>query len=153
MSYAQVTDVQNRYPAQDLIDLTDPAGQTLNASVVQQGLDDASAEIDGYIATRYQLPIADPPQRLVALCSDIAVYRLQALRPLRDLEDCRKRYEDAVAFLKRVSDGKASIGITPDTLVEPAQSPTSVVVEGASDVRTGSAGGKRVFTRDTMRSL
>jgi phage gp36-like protein len=153
MSYAQVTDVQNRYPAQDLIDLTDPNGQAMNGTLVQQALNDASAEIDGYIATRYQLPIGDAPQRLVALCCDIAVYRLQTLRPLRDLEDCRKLYEDAVAFLKRVSDGKASIGITPDTGIEPAQPPTSVVVEGAGAVRTGSAAGKRVFTRETMRSL
>ena len=42
------------------------------------------------------------------------MYRLQSLRPLHDLEDARKRYEDAVAMLTKVAAGELTLGLSAD---------------------------------------
>ena len=47
---------------------------------VTAALDSASAEIDGYIAVRYTLPLASPPPNLTQPCVDIALYRLASSR-------------------------------------------------------------------------
>ena len=89
MSYATAQDVINRYPNRDLVQLTneDPTSTTVNTAPITQALGDASAEIDGYIEGRFTLPLTDPPAILTRLATDIAMYRMQTLRPLHDLED------------------------------------------------------------------
>ena len=98
MVYAQPSDMIARYPNRDLVQLTneDPTQTVVNQIVLQQALADASAEIDGYLESRFTLPLSDPPAVLARLTCDVAMYRLQALRPLHDLAEARKRYEDAV---------------------------------------------------------
>ncbi len=103
MVYAQPSDMIARYPNRDLVQLTneDPTQSIVNQTVLQQALADASAEIDGYLESRFTLPLTDPPAVLARLTCDIAMYRLQALRPLHDLEEARRRYDDALAVLVR----------------------------------------------------
>jgi phage gp36-like protein len=89
MVYAQPSDMIARYPNRDLVQLTneDPTQQVVDDSVLQQALADASAEIDGYLESRFTLPLSDAPAVLARLTCDIAMYRLQALRPLHDLAE------------------------------------------------------------------
>jgi phage gp36-like protein len=105
VSYASPNDLIARYPNRDLVQLSneDPTQTTVNLGALQQAIDDASAEIDGYIEGRFALPLSDPPAVLSRLTCDIAIYRLQSLRPLHDMADARKRYEDAVELLVRVA--------------------------------------------------
>src|SRR6202011_1533011 len=100
MVYAQPSDMIARYPNRDLVQLTneDPTQTAANQAVLQQALADASAEIDGYLESRFTLPLSDPPAVLARLTCDIAMYRLQTLRPLHDLAEARRRYEDALAL-------------------------------------------------------
>jgi phage gp36-like protein len=144
MSYATPDDMIARFPNRDLVQLTneDPNLTEVDRIVTQRALDDASAEIDGYIESRFALPLADPPAVLARLTCDIAMYRLQALRPLHDLEDARKRYEDAVAMLTRVARGEVTLGIAPDS----AEPPLAGAVETVE-------GPQRVFTRDKLKGL
>ena len=80
MSYATPQDIINRYPNRDLVQLTneDPTVTTINTTVLQQALDDASAEIDGYFDGRFVLPLTDVPEILNRLACDVAIYRLQS---------------------------------------------------------------------------
>jgi phage gp36-like protein len=144
MSYATPTDIINRYPNRDLVQLTneDPTITTVNTTVLQQALSDASAEIDGYLGGRFTLPLTDPPAVLNRLASDVAIYRLQALRPLHDLADARKRYDDAIAMLTKVASGELTLGIALDGH-ETAIAQAAEIVEGP----------KRVFNRNTMRGF
>ena len=93
MVYAQPSDMIARYPNRDLVQLTneDPTQTVVDQTVLQQALADASAEIDGYLESRFSLPLTDPPAVLARLTCDIAMYRLQALRPLHDLDEARRR--------------------------------------------------------------
>jgi phage gp36-like protein len=131
MSYATPIDVENRYPNRDLVQLTneDPTATTVNTAFIQQALDDASAEIDTYIEARFTLPLTDPPAVLNRLCSDIAMYRMQALRPIHDLEDARKRYDDAIGVLQKVAKGELTLGLSADSL-EPTIAQNVEVLEG-----------------------
>ena len=126
MSYAAAQDMINRYPNRDLVQLTneDPTATTVNDTPLTQALADASAEIDGYIEGRFALPLADPPAVLNRLTTDIAMYRLQSLRPLHDLADARQRYEDAIAMLSKVAAGELTLGLSADDLEPPAASDT-----------------------------
>src|SRR5690242_615555 len=116
MSYATPQDIISRYSNQDLVQLTneDPSITTINTTVLQRALDDASAEVDGYLGARFAMPLSDPPSVLNRLTTDIAMYRIQSLRPLHDLADARKRYDDAIAMLTRVAAGELTLGIAAD---------------------------------------
>jgi phage gp36-like protein len=83
MVYAQPSDMIARYPNRDLVQLTneDPTQTVVNQIVLQQALADASAEIDGYLESRFTLPLSDPPAVLARLTCDVAMYRLAGAAP------------------------------------------------------------------------
>src|SRR4051812_32725237 len=122
MLYATAASMKARYPESDLRQITDPDAAVIVDAPIEQALAGASAEIDGYLEGRYTLPLARVPAVLEKLACQMAMYNLQALRPLQDIEDARKRYEDAVSYLRRVAEGKVNLGIsTTDQLAEPAR--------------------------------
>jgi phage gp36-like protein len=68
--------------------------------------------VESYLAQRYALPLPALPEALRAKALDIAVYRLalrRGIRPGTADEVLLQRYRDAVAFLKDVALGKASL--------------------------------------------
>jgi phage gp36-like protein len=152
MAYAQPSDMIARYPNRDLVQLTneDPSQTTVNEAALTQALADASAEIDGYLESRFALPLGDPPAVLARLACDIAMYRLQALRPLHDLAEARKRYDDAVALLMHVADGTLTLGLSPDDH-EPPEAAGAVVTEAGGD-RSG-VPPQRIFSRGSLKGF
>lgn len=84
-----------------------------NPDFVKDAIQDATEEINGHIGDRYPLPLPNVPSNLKRMACDIARYRLYFEQPT---EEVRKRYEDAIAFLKRVADKKAHLQIQlPET--------------------------------------
>ena len=152
MIYAAPSDMIARYPNRDLVQLTneDPAQTTVNQTVLQQALADASAEIDGYLEGRFALPLADPPAVLNRLACDLAMYRLQALRPLHDLAEARRRYDDALTLLMRVADGTLTLGLAPDNQ-EPGEAAGAVVTDAGGD--SAGAPARRVFSRGNLKGF
>lgn len=151
MSYATVSDMEARYPARDLIAITDPANLALQPAAIQQALNDASVEIDGYLESRFSLPLSDPPAVLNLHCCTVAMYRLQSLRPLHDLEDARKRYEDVIKFLEKVAQGKLTLGLAADSAEPPEAIPSVMTDAGGNDL--GGNVPQRVFSRGNLRTL
>jgi len=149
MSYASATDMITRYPNRDLVQLTneDPAQTTVNTLTLDQALTDASAEIDGYLQSRFTLPLTEPPAVLPRLACDIAMYRLQSLRPLHDVADARKRYEDAVELLVRVARGEVTLGLAADNAA-PAAAGSAVTQAGGDPSGALPA---RVFDRGSLK--
>lgn len=83
------------------------------STAVQDAIQDATEEINGHIGGRYPLPPPNVPSNLKRMACDIARYRLYFQQPT---EEVRKRYEDAIEFLKRVADNKAHLQIQlPET--------------------------------------
>ena len=111
MPYATTEQVIERYGADQILLLTDrDGGDAIDTGAVERALEDASAEVDAYLAAKHQLPLSETPAVLTRLAADIAVYRL-AVTADRRTEEHRVRYEDAAALLKRIAKGEASLGL------------------------------------------
>lgn len=112
MAYATADDLIERYGEEELIRLTDRTGSGVaDADTVARALSDADAEIDGYLASRYALPLQSVPNVLVRIACDIARYRLWADRAS---DEVRRRYEDARRYLESLSRGDVTLGLPPD---------------------------------------
>ncbi len=140
MAYATAQDMIDRFSEQQLKEVTDPDVETIRTEALDRALEDASDEIDGYLEGRYRLPLPNPPRSLRIIACNVAMYRLLSLRQIDVMEDQRKRYEDAVKFLRAVANGDINLGLTPShETVQPAGGPT---------MREGPA---RTFSRDRLR--
>jgi phage gp36-like protein len=152
VSYAQPSDMQLRYSNRDLVALTDPVNNTtLNTATLQTFLNDASDEMDMYFEARFALPLLDPPAVLTPMCCEIAMYHLQALRPVHDIEDAKNKYESRIAQLKEVRDGKLTLGLSADSQEPPDPSSPAVIVE--QNVQNDPCVPQRVFSRGTLKGF
>ena len=110
MAYATVEEFETRFDVTETIELTnleDPLAESPDLDVLEQALDLASEEIDGYLwAASYALPLSSPPLILREWCLDIARYKLDRNA---NREDVRRRYDDAIAWLKGLAKGLTQI--------------------------------------------
>jgi phage gp36-like protein len=107
--YAVKADLSpRRISAPELVQLTDDTNSgSTNDQVITDVLTEASALIDSYCRVRYTVPLQSSDQ-VKGLCLTLAEYFLY-LRRKRVKPDVRQSYEDAIAFLKDVSTGKAGL--------------------------------------------
>lgn len=135
-AYATQQDLIDRYGADELLQLTDRARTgSIDATVVARALNDASTEIDGYLAGRYQLPLSPVPEAIGRLVCDMARFYLFDDRVP---DAVQKRYDNAVAYLKLVANG--TVQLDAATNGAPAQTVQQVEFVAAP----------RVFNRDTL---
>jgi phage gp36-like protein len=118
--YAQIADLVSRYGEREVIQLTDratpPAG-AIDSAVAGRALEDADAEIDGYLGVRYALPLASVPPVLTRAACDIARYRLWDDQAP---DEVRARYTDVVRFLEGLAAGRVTLGMPDSSSPEPA---------------------------------
>jgi len=113
MAYATVQDMIERFTEAELRALAPaPAGATVSyaAATVERALDDASAELDSYLAVKFPVPIAGGLPLLIKAACDLAREALdrQGREPIRD---AGKR---ARQWAKDVAAGRATLGSGPD---------------------------------------
>jgi phage gp36-like protein len=100
-----------RFGEHELIQLTDhdmTAGAIVDA-VLNRAIDDATAEINGYL-TAYTLPLATVPANFELIACNIVRYHLYK-DAATDL--VKERYKQAIKYLESVSSG--GINLAPDT--------------------------------------
>jgi len=106
VTYATLDQLTERFGEQLLVQLTDrarPSAGEIDAAVVERTLVDTDSVIDGYLATRYRLPIeGEAPQLLVDLALVIAIYKLHPYQPDQKIAD---DYKDALRQLRDISSG------------------------------------------------
>ena len=107
--YCTQSDLINRFGETELLQLTDRNRTgVIDDVVVAQAIADAGAEIDGYICSRVDLPLAedDVPALLRLYACDIARYRL-----FDDgaFEQVTERYNIALRYLRDVAGGKVQL--------------------------------------------
>lgn len=136
--YGSLQAMVDRFGEKEMIQISDRTGLAdgIDEAAVERALEDAGAEIDGYLAGRYKLPLATVPRVLVNVGCDIARYRLYDDRVT---EQIQKRYDDAVKFLGNVASGKIGLGL--DVAQAPVQASGGPTLESA----------ERVFSQDTLR--
>lgn len=136
MPYATQADLVTRFGTDELIQLTDRVnGNAIDAAVVSAALGDADALIEGYLASRYALPITPVPPMLKRMAADLARYMLHGNAAT---ELVRKAYEDALKLLRDLADGRAALAGAAPVAVG------AVPAAAAGDVRV--AAGERNLT-------
>ncbi|MCY1376863.1 hypothetical protein D9M69_643870 [compost metagenome] len=111
MVYATLVDLTEQFGSNAVLLVADRNEDgEIDAEVVASALTNASAEIDTYVGVKHRLPLPLVPQVLVLRCCEIALYRLSADAGSLT-EEKRKRYDDAVAHLRRIASGDASLGL------------------------------------------
>lgn len=93
-AYTTVDAMTQAFGASPLIQLTDRnhTGE-IDEVVIDRAIETASEEIDNALASRYQIPLINPPLTVQTVCQDLAFYNLH--RGALISEDARQRYEDA----------------------------------------------------------
>lgn len=165
-SYIGVTDLLERYGTKEIIKRTDrtmphkvtpelmeaaAAGEDLSAWTPEQqeavadairlaeiAASDATDLINGYIASRYMLPLATVPGVLIRLCSEVARYNLYDDAPTKEIQE---RNSATLKTLRDMADGRLSLGV--DKLGAAPQTSQSAVM-----VSDG-----RVFGRESTKGL
>jgi len=108
MSYCKPQDMVERYTEQELIQLTDRENTgDIDFTVLESAINDASSEIDGYLAA-YPLPLVIVPRVLTRFSCDIARYYLYDDHAPERVE---KLYDNAIDFFKLVAKGTVSLGV------------------------------------------
>jgi phage gp36-like protein len=135
--YCTKADILKQVAETVLIQLTDDANVgAVDDAIVEQEIENAAGEINGYCAERYPVPLSPVPPIIRKFSVDIAIYNLFARR--KGASDDRKaRYDNAIRFLRNVSSGRVSLGASAP---EPVTTTDSVAMES----------GTRIFTRDKM---
>lgn len=109
MSYASQADLVASFGSLEITQVTDRNRTgTIDADAVAQALADADELINSYLGERYTLPLPEVPRMVVSVACDIARHRLhkEGLH-----EEVRKRYEDALRWLKDVAAGRSGLGL------------------------------------------
>lgn len=140
MAYSTIDDILKMLDESDLVDLTDDAKTgEYDAAIVLRAIDDADAEINGYVGTRYNVERDPTPPVLRKYSVDIAIYNLYSRRKTVN-EEWTKRYDSAIRYLELVAQGKISLG--------------------AGDADTGAVnhapkiqGPARIFSRDSLKGF
>lgn len=122
--YATKANFESAFGASETADLDVPAGRVLAA------IDQAGAEADGYIATRYTVPVASVGANLTRITLDIARFRLW---DNRSPDEVRTRYEDAIKWLRDVAAGKV---LLTDASGMPIATPSTSSAAIAASSRT-----------------
>lgn len=136
MSYATKQDMINRFGAEELIQLTDESGAgDIDDDMLDRAFADADADINGYLAGRYAVPLANTPPVVTRLACEIARYHLyNKAAP----ETVAQRYKDAIRTLEGIAKGLIGIGL--DALGAP------IAPSGAPEFNAP----ERVFTAGTL---
>lgn len=141
MTYCTQAQLDDRYGTKMLLDLTDravPKAGVVDADVVNRALADADAEIDGYLAVRYALPLASTPPLLTDIALRVSIYKLHAKVMQEKIKD---DYQLARADLLRIAKGDIVLQVAG---VQPAAG-------GSADVRVTDA--DRTMTVDNMKGF
>lgn len=141
MTYATQATLTDRFGEAMLVNLTDRAAVAtgvIDAAVIDRALADTDAMIDGFLGTRYTLPLALVPPMVTDLALQIAIYKLHVNEPDPKIS---KDYDVALKMLDKISTGAVAIpaeGIAPQS-------------SNAQGVRTTDR--ERPFTEATMKGF
>ena len=135
--YATQQDIINKYDDMTLRQLSSKTNDgDINVVVVDDALINASAIIDGYISSQYDLPLSSVPSLLKSYCVDIAVYEMATGQGLMT-DDIKERQKSAIKFLADVGKGTFSLGLSKKQ--KDAATSNKIIF---------SKGNKRLFARD-----
>lgn len=144
MAYINNTDIQTRVGATAFVQLADDDGDNIaDVGVVDEIRLAAEAEVNSYLAARYQIPIdvsahSELSDMLKSITLDMAEFRLRLRRP-PIADDVRKKYAQTIEWLTRIAAGVINL---------PAATP--VAANSATGTVAITTGDKRILSHDEL---
>jgi len=136
-----IPDIRNQIIGEGYIE--DPAEQlTKLTPLVEESIRSADAEINGYLAKRYELPLATVPENISKYSKDIALYNLFSRIGIDQGEResiYSTRYKNAIRYLENVAKGVVDLGLKP----------VSQVASTGFQMKSS----PRLFSRNSMRGM
>jgi phage gp36-like protein len=139
MTYCTLTQLEDRYGLPLLLQVSDRSDvypTAPDADLFARAIADAEGIIDGYVRTRYALPLAQVPALLTDLAQRIAIYTAHSSVAS---EKIRTDYTDAIKLLEKIASGLVTLSAAG---VEPASSGGGGVTTNTPD---------RPLTSETMK--
>lgn len=128
--YATVDAMLKKFGERELIQLTDteaPYEDVINYDKLNAALAEANSEIDGYLASRYQLPLPAVPPFLEAIACNMARYHA-CTGAISENDPIKTRYDNSVKSLKEIAKGTIAVGGTPAGNSSPVQTSSNNVI-------------------------
>ena len=117
MTYCTLNDIKQLISEAELIQLTDDNDTgTINESIVNSAISYAETTINGYISSRYTLPLSEIPELIKTFAVDLSIYRLHSRRFISDMpESLEIRYKNIIKELEKIQKGTINLNINePD---------------------------------------
>ena len=92
----------------------------INIAIIDEAIIYSESLIDGYLRSRYSLPLSIIPMLIKLLAIDLSIFRLYSRRFHTDMpESINNKYKNSVKLLEQIQKGIVSLGIetigtTPD---------------------------------------
>ena len=134
-TYASKDQMVALFGADNMVHMT-RGGEAIDDVVLGAAIAAAQAEVDGFLGSVLPLPLARIPEVVRLHACNMAYWNLDVDNPT---DGAKERYRQAVRFLERVQDGKASLGLADD----------GAAVQAAGGVTVSAP--ERVFSNDRMR--
>lgn len=128
--YATVDAMLKKFGERELIQLTDteaPYEDVINYEKLNAALAEANSEIDGYLASRYQLPLPAVPPFLEAIACNMARYHA-CTGAISENNPIAIKYQNAIKSLKEIAKGTVAIGGKPAGDAAPVQTSSNNVM-------------------------
>ena len=90
----------------------DGAADTIDTDVLAEVMEDAEAEVDGYLGVRFSLPLTAVPSVIAGIASRITRYKLYTTRGGEVEAWLDKDYQRAIEMLEEIRDGQLDVGLT-----------------------------------------
>lgn len=136
-----IPDVRNQIIGEGYIE--DPAEQLAKLTpLVEESIKSADAEINGYLAKRYELPLSTVPENISKYSKDIALYNLFSRIGIDQGEResiYSTRYKNSIRYLENVAKGVVDLGLKP----------VSQVANTGFQMNSS----PRLFSRNSMRGM
>jgi phage gp36-like protein len=154
VSYVLQAEFSQRVGTQETVELTNldnPAATTVDSSRLEAALTDSSSEINGYLASRYEVPLVQVPGFIKIYCIDIAKYRLAENNPP---EGFKNKYESAIARLKDIEKGQMLL-VGDDGMAIPKRKAENQLIDSRGNLlddftASYQPGGEQVFTESSL---
>nr|BDD46394.1 hypothetical protein 12 [bacterium] len=115
--YCALSDIVSVVPESEIARLTDDtSGRTLNENVVNEAISKGDELINGYLRSRYDVPLTSAPLLVRNISVDLAVYFLYQRRYRANMpESVENQYKTSVKTLGEIQKGFVNLGIEPQS--------------------------------------
>ncbi len=110
-----------------LTDTVQPYQESINQIKLNEAIEAANSEIDGYIGTRYALPLQAVPPFLKSVGCDLAYYHA-CLGDTVLNERAKLRYDNGIKVLTNIAKGVLNLGGAPAGQSEPVKTSSNNVM-------------------------